>query len=168
VQWRTTATKRSAKVALLKLLGLFDRPATADCVATLRQAPAVPGLTEPLVGLAEDNWELSLTALRDAKLLTVNWEQVSGVLLALDAHPLLREYFARQLRTQLPDLVAKADAIMQAARVADANFLSEWRRDIPKPTWVECVLADHRCFLVDRLRNRMKASCAQTVPNAFS
>ena len=91
------------EVALLKLLGLFDRPATADCVAALRQAPAIPGLTEPLVGLAEDDWEFSLTALRDAKLLTVNREEGSGVLVALDAHPLLREYFATQLRRQQPE-----------------------------------------------------------------
>jgi transposase InsO family protein len=153
VKWmEDNSDEARREVALLKLLGLFDRPATADCVATLGQAPAVPGLTEPLLGLAEDDWELSLTALRDAKLLTVNWEHGSGVLLALDAHPLLREYFARELRTQQPDLVAKADAIMQAARVDDANFPSEcctprfpdaqgsWketrrRRDIPKPTW---------------------------------
>ena len=91
------------EVALLKLLGLFDRPATADCVAALRQAPAIPGLTEPLVGLAEDDWEFSLTSLRDAKLLTVNREGGSGVLVALDAHPLLREYFGRQLRQQQPE-----------------------------------------------------------------
>ena len=91
------------EVALLKLLGLFDRPATADCVAALRKAPVIPGLTEPLVGVAEDDWEFSLTALRDAKLLTVNREEGSGVLLALDAHPLLREYFATQLRRQQPE-----------------------------------------------------------------
>ena len=91
------------EVALLKLLGLFDRPATADCVAALRRAPAIPGLTEPLVGLAEDDWEWSLTALRDAKLLTVNREEGSGVLVALDAHPLLREYFARRVRQQQPE-----------------------------------------------------------------
>ena len=91
------------EVALLKLLGLFDRPATADCLAALRRAPAIPGLTEPLVGLAEDDWEFSLTSLRDAKLLTVNREEGSGVLLALDAHPLLREYFATQLRRQHPE-----------------------------------------------------------------
>ena len=91
------------EVAVLKLLGLFDRPATADCVDALRKAPAIPGLTEPLVGLAEDDWEFSLSSLRDAKLLTVNREEGSGVLLALDAHPLLREYFARQLRQQQPE-----------------------------------------------------------------
>ena len=91
------------EAALLKLLGLFDRPATADCVAALRRAPAIPGLTEPLVGLAEDDWEFSLTALRDANLLTVNREEGSGVLVALDAHPLLREYFGSRLRRQQPE-----------------------------------------------------------------
>ena len=104
VKWMEDDSDEARReVALLKLLGLFDRPATADCVAALRQAPAIPGLTEPLVGLAEDDWEFSLTALRDAKLLTVNREEGSGVLVALDAHPLLREYFARQLRRQQPE-----------------------------------------------------------------
>jgi tetratricopeptide (TPR) repeat protein len=91
------------EVALLKLLGFFDRPATVDCLAALRRAPAIPGLTEPLMGLADDDWEFSLSALRDAKLLTVNREEGSGELLALDAHPLLREYFATQLRRQQPE-----------------------------------------------------------------
>ncbi len=49
------------EVALLKLLGLFDRPATADCVAALQKAPAIPSLTEPLVGTGEDEAQLSLT-----------------------------------------------------------------------------------------------------------
>ena len=104
VKWLEDDSEEARReVALLKLLGLFDRPATADCVAALRKAPAIPGLTEPLVGLAEDDWEFSLSALRDAKLLTVNREEGSGVLLALDAHPLLREYFARQLRQKQPE-----------------------------------------------------------------
>jgi hypothetical protein len=72
-------------------------------VAALRRAPAIPGLTEPLVGLAEDDWEFSLTALRDAKLLTVNRQEGSGVLVALDAHPLLREYFGSRVRRQQPE-----------------------------------------------------------------
>ena len=104
VKWMEDDSEEARReVALLKLLGLFDRPATAHCLAVLRQAPAIPGLTEPLVGLAEDDWEFSLTSLRDAKLLTVNREEGSGVLLALDAHPLLREYFGRQLRRQQPE-----------------------------------------------------------------
>ena len=64
VKWLEDDSEEARReVALLKLLGLFDRPATADCVAALRQAPAIPGLTEPLVGLAEDDWEFSLSRL---------------------------------------------------------------------------------------------------------
>ena len=104
VKWMEDDSEEARReVALLKLLGLFDRPATADCVAALRKAPAIPALTEPLVGLAEDDWEFSLTSLREAKLLTVNREEGPGILLALDAHPLLREYFATQLRQQQPE-----------------------------------------------------------------
>jgi tetratricopeptide (TPR) repeat protein len=91
------------ELALLKLLGLFDRPATAECVNALRQAPTISGLTEPLVGLAEDDWEFSLTSLRDTKLLIVKRAEGSGELIALDAHPLLREYFARSVREQQPE-----------------------------------------------------------------
>ena len=104
VKWLEDDSEESRReLALLKMLGLFDRPATADCIGTLREAPAIPGLTEPLVGLAEDDWEFSLTSLRDAKLLTVNREVGSGELVALDAHPLLREYFAKRLRQEQPE-----------------------------------------------------------------
>ncbi|MEK6289303.1 MAG: TIR and AAA domain-containing protein [Acidobacteriota bacterium] len=90
-------------LSLLRLLGLFDRPATADCLKALWQPPAIAGLTEPLVGLSEAQRNLSLKRLEDAKLLTVNRAQGSGELIALDAHPLLREYFARRVRQQEPE-----------------------------------------------------------------
>jgi tetratricopeptide (TPR) repeat protein len=90
-------------LALLQLLGLFDRPATADCLKALWQPPAIAGLTEPLIGISEAQRNLSLKRLEDAKLLTVNRAGGSGELIALDAHPLLREYFAQQLRAQQPD-----------------------------------------------------------------
>jgi tetratricopeptide (TPR) repeat protein len=89
------------EVAILRLLGLFDRPADAGCIEALR-GESIPDLTEPIVGLEEDDWEFSVTGLDDAKLLTVN-RDASGTLVSLDAHPLLREYFARQLRTQHPE-----------------------------------------------------------------
>lgn len=93
--------KGKRALALLRLLGLFDRPATADCLAALLKAPAVPGLTEALVGMSEAQRNVAFTRLESAKLLTVNWDAARR-LLSLDAHPLLREYFARQLRTQQP------------------------------------------------------------------
>ncbi len=90
-------------LALLQLLGLFDRPATADCLKALWQPPAIAGLTEPLIGLSEAQRNLSLKRLEDAKLLTVNRAEGSGELIALDAHPLLREYFARRVRQEQPE-----------------------------------------------------------------
>ncbi|MBX7206758.1 MAG: toll/interleukin-1 receptor domain-containing protein [Verrucomicrobiaceae bacterium] len=89
-------------LALLRLMGLFDRPATADCLEALWKKPAIPGLTEPLVELNESHRNSALKRLEAAKLLTVN-RDAAGALDSLDAHPHLREYFARQLRTQQPD-----------------------------------------------------------------
>ena len=78
-------------------MGLFDRPATADCLAALLEPPAIPGLTEVLVGMSEAQRNVAFTRLATAKLLTVN-RDAAGTLVSLDAHPLIREYFARQLR----------------------------------------------------------------------
>ena len=91
-------------LALLRLLGLFDRPATADCLAALWTGDAIAGLTEPLIGISEVQRTLALKRLEDAKLLTVNREHGSGVLVALDAHPLLREYFGQRLRATQPEV----------------------------------------------------------------
>jgi len=81
------------QLALLRLLGLFDRPASAACLQELRKEPAIPGLTEPLVGLGEADWQLLVKDLGDCGLVTSTADP-------LDAHPLIREYFADQLRTQ--------------------------------------------------------------------
>ncbi len=92
-------------LAVLRLLGLFDRPADAGCLAALRRAPAIAGLTEPLVGLAEDDWNLTLSSLADCGLISLAREPsaVSPQPSAIDAHPLIREYFAKQLREQNPE-----------------------------------------------------------------
>jgi tetratricopeptide (TPR) repeat protein len=89
------------EVAVLRLIGLFDRPANVGCLETLRRE-IIPGLNEPLTKLSDDDWEFCLSGLEAAKLLTVS-RDISGALISLDAHPLLREYFAKQLREQYPD-----------------------------------------------------------------
>jgi hypothetical protein len=94
--------KGQRALALLRLLGLFDRPADAGCLKALWNAPAIPDLTEPLIGMSETQRNVAFTRLKDAKLLTVN-RDAAGTLLALDAHPLLREYFAKALREQRPE-----------------------------------------------------------------
>jgi SEFIR domain len=102
-QWllRDGGDEGEREVALLRLMGLFDRPADAGCLAALR-SKTIRGLTEPLAGLGDDDWEYCLSGLETAKLLTVN-RDAAGTLVSLDAHPHLREYFARQLRTQQAD-----------------------------------------------------------------
>jgi hypothetical protein len=90
-------------LALLRLIGLFDRPAPAGTLAALWEGAAIAGLTEPLVGINEAQRNLTLQRLGDAKLLTVSRASGSGVLVALDAHPLLREYFGKRLRDAQPD-----------------------------------------------------------------
>jgi tetratricopeptide (TPR) repeat protein len=109
VEWFETGGKTEEEnkkglraLALLRLLGLFDRPATADCLNALWKGEAIAELTEPLPGLTDAQRNTALKRLNDAKLLTVN-RDASGALVSLDAHPHLREYFARQLRTQHPD-----------------------------------------------------------------
>ncbi len=82
------------QLAVLRLLGLFDRPADAGCLAALRRDPVIDGLTEPLVGVGEDDWSFTVSLLADCGLISSE----SSVGSHLDAHPLIREYFGRQLR----------------------------------------------------------------------
>jgi hypothetical protein len=44
------------------LLGLFDRPADAGCLKALWKAPAIPDLTEPLVGMSETHRNVAFAA----------------------------------------------------------------------------------------------------------
>jgi hypothetical protein len=48
------------EVAVLRLMGLFDRPADAACLKALT-SETIPGLNEPIVGLDDDDWEFILT-----------------------------------------------------------------------------------------------------------
>ncbi len=103
-------------LALLQLLGLFDRPATVDCLEAVWNAPAIPGLTEPLFTVEKKRFgrapvhheieprhlNIALTRLEDATLLTVHRDGANR-LLTLDAHPLIREYFGQRVRTTQPE-----------------------------------------------------------------
>jgi tetratricopeptide (TPR) repeat protein len=95
-------TKGKRALAVLRLLGLFDRPATADCLHALWKPPAIPGLTDLLFEVDDKHRTSALSRLDAAKLLTVNRDAAS-LLVSLDAHPLIREYFAKQLREKYSD-----------------------------------------------------------------
>jgi class 3 adenylate cyclase len=94
------------QLAVLRLMGLFDRSASGACLASLRAEPAIPGLTEPLVGLSEADWARTLSEVEECGLVAVYHSDApdagSGNL-SLDAQPLVREYFARRLRAVQPE-----------------------------------------------------------------
>jgi len=85
------------ELAILRMLGLFDRPADEQTFGALLKLPAIPGLTEPLTDLHPTEWQTFLAKLRRARLLAQEDPHNRGY---LDTHPLVREYFGEQLRSQ--------------------------------------------------------------------
>ena len=88
------------ELAILRMLGLFDRPADEQTFSILLKSPAIPGLTESLTDLHTTEWQTILAKLRRAKLLAREDPHNPG---QLDTHPLVREYFGEQLHSQQPD-----------------------------------------------------------------
>jgi len=115
-------------LAVLRILGLFDRAADPGCIGAICEGEAIEGLTEPLVGLDEGDWAEVLADLEALGLVSREaWEPVriegyprdqtdldtgkttgtpevkvmpgwSRLKDSLDAHPLVREYFGRRVR----------------------------------------------------------------------
>jgi hypothetical protein len=88
------------ELAILRMLGLFDRPADEQALDALLKAPEIPGLTESLTDLRQTEWQMILAKLRRARLLAREDPHNPG---QLDTHPLVREYFGEQLHSQQPD-----------------------------------------------------------------
>jgi tetratricopeptide (TPR) repeat protein len=115
--------EESPEVAVLRLLGLFDRPAASELVDVLRAREAVvydwpegarqpdatesptakrmkdhlPDVTAPLLDLSPAKWRRVLRRLTEFRLLSTT-HGAHGSSYSLDSHHLLREYFAGQLR----------------------------------------------------------------------
>src|SRR5260370_16545471 len=79
------------------MLVLSDRPADEKALAALLAPPAIRGLTEPLTDLSPTEWRTIVAKLRRARLLAAEDPHNPR---HLDTHPLVREYFGEQLRTQ--------------------------------------------------------------------
>ena len=89
-----------SELSVLRMLGLFDRPADEKAIGALLKAPVIPGLTESLTDLRPVEWRTILARLRRARLLAGEDLHNPG---QLDTHPLVREYFGEQLRSQRTD-----------------------------------------------------------------
>jgi hypothetical protein len=103
------------EAAMLRLMGLFDRPAEGGAIRALLAEPAIAELTETLTGLPHADWAYAVDALREVQLLDAENEADPDALDALrevqlldaeneadpdalDAHPLVRERFGEQLK----------------------------------------------------------------------
>ncbi len=84
------------ELAILRLTGLFDRPMAKGCLEALRAKPVISGLTDVLVKLTPQQWNIAMKRLSEVDLLSVSAD-------AIDAHPLIREYFAAQLKRDQPE-----------------------------------------------------------------
>lgn len=84
------------QLAILRLLGIFDRPAPAACLAALREGKPILGLTDVWAGASTKDWSIALSRLQEINLISVGEDD------SVDCHPLLREYFAARLKEQNP------------------------------------------------------------------
>ncbi|HUT93563.1 MAG TPA: TIR domain-containing protein [Thermoguttaceae bacterium] len=82
---------------ILRMLGLFDRPAEPGALRALRREPPIAGLTDRIAGLDQQGWQEALVRLRHARLVL---EPDDCDRQALDAHPLVREHFGEKLREE--------------------------------------------------------------------
>jgi serine/threonine protein kinase len=85
------------ELSVLRMLGLFDRPADEKTLEVLLNPPVIHGLTESLTYLSPTDWRAILARLRRAKLLAGEDLHNPG---QLDTHPLVREHFGEQLQSQ--------------------------------------------------------------------
>lgn len=89
------------EVELLRMLGLFDRPADAASLAALRKSPPIHGLTDHTEKLSEADWFRTVEKIRRHKLIAPASTHHADD--TLDAHPLVREHFGEQLKQDFPD-----------------------------------------------------------------
>jgi tetratricopeptide (TPR) repeat protein len=88
------------ELGILRIMSLFDRPADMTVVNELRKDPAIPSITEALVGLSELEWKRACKHLRDLGMLEEGND--------LDCHPLIREHFALELSREHEEAWKKA------------------------------------------------------------
>ena len=110
-----THLKGTTALSILYMMGLFDRPVSTAAIKHLRNAK-IPQLTDQLSDEAE--WQYALDDLRQQQLLNSNDPNHPDT---LDTHPLIREYFGKQLKYTAPK------AWQQAHRL-----LYDYYKDLPE------------------------------------
>jgi hypothetical protein len=75
------------------------------CFSMLTCPPAIHGLTDSLLSLGDESWKLCVTRLAEAGVVRVAADK--GEMTCV-AHPLVKEYFEKQTRSDVPDAWHKA------------------------------------------------------------
>lgn len=96
IKW-LNADDRAAEVALLFLVGLFDRPATKDALKALLADGSLRRFTGALKEIDGRVWNQATAALRGMGLLNNILPGQPGT---IDAHPLVREHFRAEIEKQ--------------------------------------------------------------------
>jgi tetratricopeptide (TPR) repeat protein len=92
---------QAAELAILRLIGLFDRPAPPEAMGALLADAAMARYTGDLQRVGADNWDAAVGALRGMGLLNKPILEWPGT---VDAHPLVREHFRDVVRGSDPDV----------------------------------------------------------------
>jgi tetratricopeptide (TPR) repeat protein len=111
-------------LAIMHVIGLFDRPASGDCLEALRSQPKIKGLTDRIVRLDDREWQRAVARLREVRLLA---PADSAALDVLDAHPLVREWFGSRFRQS-------DEAAWKAAHSRLCEHLRRMTREGERPT----------------------------------
>jgi tetratricopeptide (TPR) repeat protein len=96
IKW-LSADSRAAELALLFLVGLFDRPATKDALEALIGDRGLRRFTGALKKVDGPVWNQATAALRGMGLLN---NALPGQPGTIDAHPLVREHFRAEIEKQ--------------------------------------------------------------------
>jgi len=109
----------SAELELLRIMGLFDRPAQTDLVEAVLGGDTIDGLTLHCGADFRATLASSLERLRRLRLLAPASEHRPN---DIDCHPIVREHFAAQLAERLPD----------GAREAHRRLYEHLKRSAPE------------------------------------
>lgn len=90
---------QGAEREILRVVALFDRPAHFNILKKLREEPEIPQLTDKISKLSEIEWRRAIARLRKSELLLPPSSEDDD---AVDAHPIIREYFSEALMRESP------------------------------------------------------------------
>lgn len=109
------------ELEVLRMLGLFDRPADGASLAALRKAPKIPDLTDHISKRATASWLRAVQKLRELKLIAAQSRYKPE---ELDTHPLVREHFRVQVQSERP-------AVWQAGNLRLYEHLVRTAKEFP-------------------------------------